>query len=52
MRPAVVAYRLLQLNQLRRTSTLTSLDPRSATKAATFFAFLHRGDSFALPLAW
>lgn len=40
MRPAVVAYRLLQLNQLRCASKLTSFDPRCATKAATLFAFV------------
>jgi len=38
MRPAVAAYRLLQLTK-QRTSKLTGFDPRSATRAATLFAF-------------
>jgi hypothetical protein len=45
MRPTVIAYRLLQPVKERRTSTLTSLDLRSATRAATLFAFCDRGDS-------
>lgn len=36
-------------NKLRRTSTLTSLDPRSTTRAATLFVFGRRGDPHALP---
>jgi hypothetical protein len=48
MRPTVIAYRLLQPVKERRTSTLTSFDLRSATEAATSFAFCDRGDS---PLA-
>jgi hypothetical protein len=48
MRPTVIAYRLLQPVKERRTSTLTSFGLRSATRAATLFAFCGRGDS---PLA-
>lgn len=45
MRPTVIAYRLLQPVKERRTSTLTSFDLRSATEAATSFAFCGRDDS-------
>lgn len=46
MRPAVVAYRLLQLNtNYDVRAKLTSLDPRSTTRAATLFVFCDRGDS-------
>jgi len=48
MRPTVIAYRLLQPVKERRTSTRTSSGLRSATRAATLFAFCGRGDS---PLA-
>jgi len=48
MRPTVIAYRLLQPVKERRTSTLSGFCSRSATRAATLFAFCGRGDS---PLA-
>lgn len=48
MGPTVIAYRLLQPVKERRTSTTSGFCPRSATGAATLFAFCVRGDS---PLA-